>query len=512
MRGGEQVIPHLAAGGPVKAAEFGSSTKYSVAAVVALIRAIQDPTRDLAKFTASVKGATLANKAAQAELRRPKSTLDRATRDYNRAVNQRNNLRLTNARQTNAARSRVATASAQVKAAELALDKMEPKSEKIRKAQSALVSAQKSLDSKRRSAAEAIAKIEDKIRNTKRGTTQYQNLLTEKSLKQKSNARAIAAAEDKVHAARKAAAKAGVNTDKIAAAQRRLTKAENELTRARAHQSKVSRDNALQTAEASAKVAKAEKAKKQATDAYNRASDRAKAKAQALKDAQQRLAEQQQAVADSAKQLSESFSDLYNQPTGTLTDLFKSMKQGTSDLTLFRKDLDRLRKMGLSESVIDQIVNQAQSGGVQSGITLANQAIGGGTYFINQLNKAAQQLKDASDILGYKTASAKGTGYASGTDWATPGIHDVSENKVEVVVGRQARRFMGGEMVKNLANLGRPAAPVMVAENQPSAELHIHFDRVTDVHSAAREFEDIMRKDTRWKGGVKIGLRTRGNQ
>lgn len=503
---------HFASGGPVGASAFGSSSKFSVSAIVALIRAIQDPTRDLAKFTASVRGATLANKAAQAELRRPKSTLDRATRDYNRAVNQRNNLRLTNARQTNQARTRVANASAQVKAAELALDRMEPKSEKIRKAQSALVSAQKSLDSKRRSAAEAIAKIEDKIKNTKRGTTQYQNLLTEKSLKEKSNARAIAAAEDKVHAARKAAAKAGVNTDKIAAAQRRLTKAENELSRARAHQSKVSRDNALQTAEASAKVAKAEKAKRQATDAYNRASDRARAKAQALKDAQQQLAEQQQAVADSAKQLSDAFAGLYNQPTGTLTDLFKSMTQGATDITTFRKDLDRLRKMGLSESVIDQIVNQAQSGGVQSGIALANQAIGGGSYFINQLNKAAQKLADASDILGYRTASAKGSGYATGTDWATPGIHDVSENKVEVVVGRQARRFMGGEMVKNLSDLTQPAAPVVVAENQPPAEVHFHFDRVTDVHSAAREFEDIMRKDTRWKGGVKIGLRTRGNQ
>lgn len=40
-------------------------------------------------------------------------------------------------------------------------------------------------------------------------------------------------------------------------------------------------------------------------------------------------------------------------------------------------------------------------------------------------------------------------GYASGTDYATSGIHEVAEHGVELVVGRQYRSFNGGEKVLN---------------------------------------------------------------
>ena len=40
-------------------------------------------------------------------------------------------------------------------------------------------------------------------------------------------------------------------------------------------------------------------------------------------------------------------------------------------------------------------------------------------------------------------------GYASGTDSATAGIHEVAEHGVELVVGRQTRKFKGGEQVLN---------------------------------------------------------------
>ncbi|WP_288326622.1 phage tail tape measure protein [uncultured Clostridium sp.] len=40
-------------------------------------------------------------------------------------------------------------------------------------------------------------------------------------------------------------------------------------------------------------------------------------------------------------------------------------------------------------------------------------------------------------------------GYASGTDYATSGIHEVAEHGVELVVGRQYRSFKGGEQVLN---------------------------------------------------------------
>lgn len=40
-------------------------------------------------------------------------------------------------------------------------------------------------------------------------------------------------------------------------------------------------------------------------------------------------------------------------------------------------------------------------------------------------------------------------GYASGTDYATSGIHEVAEHGMELVVGRQYRKFDGGEKVLN---------------------------------------------------------------
>ena len=40
-------------------------------------------------------------------------------------------------------------------------------------------------------------------------------------------------------------------------------------------------------------------------------------------------------------------------------------------------------------------------------------------------------------------------GYASGTDYATSGIHEIAEHGVELVVGRQYRSFSGGEKVLN---------------------------------------------------------------
>lgn len=46
-------------------------------------------------------------------------------------------------------------------------------------------------------------------------------------------------------------------------------------------------------------------------------------------------------------------------------------------------------------------------------------------------------------------ASKVKNGYASGTDSATAGIHEVAEHGVELVVGRQTRKFKGGEQVLN---------------------------------------------------------------
>lgn len=53
------------------------------------------------------------------------------------------------------------------------------------------------------------------------------------------------------------------------------------------------------------------------------------------------------------------------------------------------------------------------------------------------------------DGQGPHGVNSSGKPYASGTDYATSGIHEVAEHGAELVVGRQYRNFSGGEQVLN---------------------------------------------------------------
>lgn len=88
--------------------------------------------------------------------------------------------------------------------------------------------------------------------------------------------------------------------------------------------------------------------------------------------------------------------------------------------------------------------------GVIESITLVNKtldAINGktvsATVNITQSSSIQQLNQEKLEIR------KKQRGYASGTDYATSGIHEVAEHGVELVVGRQARSFKGGEKVLN---------------------------------------------------------------
>jgi len=64
-------------------------------------------------------------------------------------------------------------------------------------------------------------------------------------------------------------------------------------------------------------------------------------------------------------------------------------------------------------------------------------------------------------------------GYASGTDNATPGVHEVSEEGYEIVFGRQARLFKGGETVLNHSD---SKALLQGSKGQSkSVEQHLHI-------------------------------------
>lgn len=88
--------------------------------------------------------------------------------------------------------------------------------------------------------------------------------------------------------------------------------------------------------------------------------------------------------------------------------------------------------------------------GVIESITLVNKtldAINGktvsATVNITQ-NSSLEQLNQEKLEMRKKQR-----GYASGTDYATSGIHEVAEHGMELVVGRQYRKFDGGEKVLN---------------------------------------------------------------
>lgn len=84
------------------------------------------------------------------------------------------------------------------------------------------------------------------------------------------------------------------------------------------------------------------------------------------------------------------------------------------------------------------------------------------------------------------SGNPQGTGFASGTDYASPGDHPVAEDGMELVIGRQNRRFRGGEQViptgKTAALLGAGSGPI----------IHQHFYGITgDSEVAKRSAREI---------------------
>src|SRR5690606_31559701 len=203
-----------------------------------------------------------------------------------------------------------------------------------------------------------------------------------------------AAENAKVAKARKEAEKAGVKTARIEAAQEKVRKAELALERARAKRSKTSRDNSRLMAEADAEVSKALAAKERAQEAYDRAVDRAKDKSAKLKEATDELRQAQEQLADAARSSSDAFAGLYTDPSGGFRGLISNMKTGATEITAFTKQVEKLRKLGLNEGTIQQVLGIAQSEGVQAAGQFANELLGRGKGGIRQLNDAAKKLSD----------------------------------------------------------------------------------------------------------------------
>lgn len=132
-----------------------------------------------------------------------------------------------------------------------------------------------------------------------------------------------------------------------------------------------------------------------ATAAYQAAMDRAKASSDAYKAAQQELRQEQEALANAAQQASDSFAGKYGMAYD-VADWLSVMREGAGDLASLRGQLEKLRAMGLSESMVQQIA----SAGPGQGSEMASEIIAGGKSGVAQLNAAAKSLQSAADKLG----------------------------------------------------------------------------------------------------------------
>jgi TP901 family phage tail tape measure protein len=86
----------------------------------------------------------------------------------------------------------------------------------------------------------------------------------------------------------------------------------------------------------------------------------------------------------------------------TVGNIITGMQSAIDQATSFAAQIDQLRKMGLSEDLINQIVEQ----GPEAGAKLATAIIAGGDEAIKQLNVLSAQLTAAAQALGKTQADA----------------------------------------------------------------------------------------------------------
>lgn len=154
-------------------------------------------------------------------------------------------------------------------------------------------------------------------------------------------------------------------------------------------------------------------ARERAQTALDKQLDEERAATEKLTEAHKALTDQQQAVADSARGLSDAYRQQFTSTSTDARDWLDSMRQGTADLTVFGKQVADLRKRGLNESSIQQLVDMAKSGGVASASEAAASIQAGGSGLVKAMNSATGNLQRIADSLGYVTATGKGR-YAGG--------------------------------------------------------------------------------------------------
>ena len=163
-----------------------------------------------------------------------------------------------------------------------------------------------------------------------------------------------------------------------------------------------------QIADANVLVTKTSKAKTAANEKAKAATDRLKDAQSRLKDAQKALADQQRAIAETAERVSDQFRGQVDGPGSNVTAWIDRLKTGATDVAEFAKQVEQLRKAGLNETLVQQVIGM----GARGGSRVATEVLGDKSS-IGKLNSASSALQSAADKLGLIAATGVGR-YATG--------------------------------------------------------------------------------------------------
>lgn len=162
-----------------------------------------------------------------------------------------------------------------------------------------------------------------------------------------------------------------------------------------------------------------ERAKDKAEAAYKKQLDQQKDANAKLVETTRALSDANNAAADAARSMSDQFANAFRSGSVDPKDWLESMLGGSKELSAFTAQIGQLRKAGLAESLIQQILEQGSGTGAE---TAAN-ILAGGKGLISQLNSANQSLEKAADALGYLGTTSPQRkadgGYVSGAGTGT---------------------------------------------------------------------------------------------
>ncbi|MEL4357030.1 MULTISPECIES: phage tail tape measure protein [unclassified Luteococcus] len=200
---------------------------------------------------------------------------------------------------------------------------------------------------------------------------------------------------------------------------------------------------AKQMAAATAKVTAAERDRAAATARATAASEAAARSYETYRSAAEALAQAQQRVSETARAVSESVASSYGM-AGSVSDWLATLREGGNDVYRFSLQLERLRAMGLSESLVQQV----SAAGPQAGANIAQEIVTGGRDSVEQLNRAAAGLQWAADRMGRITAIGRayggpviGAGTATSDSipaWLSNGEHVWTAREVDALGGHDA--------------------------------------------------------------------------